>query len=97
MKVQDLLKLYQPPFTHHMGYIRDSTPEKAGGTHMVADFRGESDQIRPRGWGRFQYMKDGGTIHDEMEALIVRITESVKQDPELCVAALNQFWKENAE
>jgi len=59
---------------------------------MVADMRGESGCIRPRGWGRFQYMPEGPKIHDAMEALII---ETCKLDPfnaQHCVESLNRLW-----
>lgn len=82
-----LRALYLAPFRYDgISYIWDQNNE------MVADFRGEGGSIRPRGWGRFQYMEDGTTLHDQMEALIISICAQFSTYPEHCVAALNAAW-----
>ena len=83
--------LYKPPFNsdRFSVYVWDA------GNNMVADFRGPAGTIRPRGWGRIQYMDDGAALHDTVETLILEATEKHPDNPAACVAALTALWEAN--
>lgn len=86
IKITLIESKYKKPFSFDgHGYIDDADG------NMVADFYSKDGSIRPRGWGRFQYMEDGDKIHDAMEALILSTCAGLKS-PEACVVALNALW-----
>lgn len=81
--------LYRAPFTETCGYVYDADG------HTVADFRRSLDgrgALRPRGWGRLQYMPDGEALHDEAEAFLIGLVAGHPTDPERCLAAINAAW-----
>lgn len=93
-----LVDLYKAPFTYDgISYIWDANKE------MVADFRAfpnmtvADGRIRPRGWGRFQYMANGGAIHDAMERLVIETCKDFPTAPAFCVAALNALWEKEGD
>lgn len=78
---------FTAPFRYDgYSYIMDAR------NNMVADMRGESGCIRPRGWGRFQYMPDGLKIHDAVEALIIDTCKSDPFNVQHCIESLNALW-----
>lgn len=88
-KSMKLSELYRGPFTYDgISYIWDANRE------MVADFRSADKSIRPRGWGRFQYMPNGSRIHDAVESLIIQTCKGMTR-PEDCVVALNDLLAAN--
>jgi hypothetical protein len=77
-QLNDIIK---PPFTHEGGFIFDET-------HRLIDVPGYAgkDQVEKddhiahiRGWGYFQYFKNGEQLQDEFRDLLV--------------AALNEKWE----
>jgi len=83
----EIRKLYRPPFKYDkISYIWDANNE------MVADFMLPPNSIRPRGWGRMQYMPNGDKLHDACEAFIKELCKDFPTEPEKCVAALNAAW-----
>lgn len=88
--------LYRAPFTETCGYVYDADG------HTVADFRraltvgAEPLALRPRGWGRLQYLPDGEALHDEAEAFLINLVAEHPTDRAWCLAAINAAWIEQA-
>lgn len=67
--------------------------------NTIADLRGgdKHNSIRPRGWGRIQYLPDAAELHDDAELLIHELCRDHPTDKFLCAEALTRFWKEELE
>lgn len=85
-----IIALYKAPFSMDFMniYLFDANKE------MVADFKGDNDTFRARGFGRMKYMENGEALHDATEAFLHDLVKNVNTNPAECVKILNNAWKE---
>lgn len=80
------LALYKPPFRYEHGYIWDANDEMVADRVRVPEEPDGSavgnclGVLRIRGWGRLQYLENGGELQDEVGKLVAE--------------ALTKFWRE---
>lgn len=92
--------LYALPFSYDgIAYILDANCEVVADFHgapgeaLVGRNKGGTGLLRPRGWRRIQYLKDGAALHDACSAyLLSLVPEEQRNNPEACVKLFNDAW-----
>ena len=78
------------PFYYAAGFIWDAN------TYMAADFHGDDEFIRPRGWGRIKYFPNAEATMDKWSTW-VRNTVGNVTNPEEAVVLMNNVELDNKE